>query len=303
MKCCLVLPVLTACSFSPPAGAIDAAIEIDAPIDAALDAGPLGAFDNVTALTVLNSAMLDDDPSLTGDLLEIFFASNRDGTGFYDEDIFVATRDTVAQDFRPPARVDELSIAGTLDSNVEISADGLTITFTSGRGGGNDDLWIAKRDTRASGWNTPTNMAELNSLQGDYGGAVITLADGQHEITMCSARSGNEALYVARKAATDPNYGAPTIAAGVDTIDHECDAARPDEDTLYFTRASAATPIQLDLYRAVWDGARYIEVEPVTELNTASRDSDPWVSRDHRTIFFSRDTGNNGTDDLFMATR
>ncbi len=303
MKCSLLLPVLTACSFNPPSGTIDAALDIDAPADAVPDAGPLGEFGDATALTVLNSAMLDDDPSLTGDLLEIFFASNRDGTGFFDEDIFVATRDTVTQDFRPPVRVDELSIAGTLDSNVEISADGLTITFTSGRNSGNDDLWIAKRDTRASAWKTPVVMAELNSFQGEYGGAMITLANGQHEITLCSARSGNEALYVARKAPSDPDYGSPTIADGVDTIDHECDAARPDEDTLYFTRAATTTPIQLDLYRAVWDGTRYIEVEPVTELNTASRDSDPWVSRDHRTIFFSRDTASNGTDDLFMATR
>ena len=304
MKFGLVLPALTACSFNPPSGTIDAAApEIDTPADAGPDAAPLGEFTNVTPLTILNSAKLDDDPSLTADMLEIFFASNRDGTGFYDEDIFVATRDVVTEDFRPPIRVEALSVVGTLDSNVEISADGLTVTFTSGRGGGNDDLWIAKRDTRAAAWNTPVIMAELNSLSGEYGGAIITLANGQHEITLCSARGGNEALYVARKAPVDPSYDAPMIAEGVDTLDHECDAVRPDEDTLYFTRAAAATPIQLDLYRAKWDGARYIEVEPVTELNTASRDSDPWVSRDHRTIFFSRDTANTSTDDLYMATR
>lgn len=304
MKCSLLLPVLTACSFNPPAGMIDAALEIDAPVDVSPDAArPTGPFGSVTPLTILNSPFLDDDPSLTADMLEIFFASNRAGTNLLDEDIYVAKRDTTVQDFRPPVRVDELSAVGTLDSNVEISADGLTITFTSARDTGNYDLWTAKRETRASVWGTPGRMTELNSLQGEYGGAMLALANGQIEITLCSARDGDEALFVATKAPIDTMYGTPVLADGLDTDDHECDATRPDEDTLYFTRAAAATPLQLDLYRARWDGTRYIQVEPVTELNTASRDSDPWVSRDHHTIFFSRDAANNGTDDLYMATR
>ncbi|HEY5933112.1 MAG TPA: hypothetical protein VIU61_00675, partial [Kofleriaceae bacterium] len=162
---------------------------------------------------------------------------------------------------------------------------------------------IAKRETRASAWGTPVLLTELNSLSGEYGSVVTTLGNGQLEMTLCSGRSGNEALYVTRKPPVDTMYPAPTLADGVDTLDHECDAARPDENTLYFTRAAAATPTQLDLYRARWNGTAWIEVEAVTELNTAFRDSDPWVSPDHRTIFFSRDTNDNARDDLYMATR
>ncbi|HEY5935947.1 MAG TPA: hypothetical protein VIU61_14965, partial [Kofleriaceae bacterium] len=124
MKWSLVLPVLTACSFDPSTAKIDAAFDIDAPAEAAPDAAPLGAFGNITLLTALNSTDLEDDPSLTADQRELFFASNR-GNNFYDEDIYVSTRDSIAVDFGPPNKVTELSQANTLDSNVEISADGL----------------------------------------------------------------------------------------------------------------------------------------------------------------------------------
>ena len=294
MKWSFVLTVLTACSFDPSAAKIDAAFGDDAPGEAApADAAPLGAFGSITPLAILNSSDLEDDPSLTADMRELFFASNR-GNSFYDEDIYVSTRDSTAVDFGTPSKVTEL--------NVEISADGLTITFTSDRGG-NDDLWIAKRETRTTPWGTPVLLPELNSLSGEYGSVVTTLGTGQLEMTLCSARGGNEAVYVTRKAPNDTMYPAPTIADGVDTTDHECDAARPDENTLYFTRARTGAPTQLDLFRARWDGTRWIEVEAVTELNTAFRDSDPWVSPDHRTIYFSRDTNDNARDDLYMATR
>jgi dipeptidyl aminopeptidase/acylaminoacyl peptidase len=263
---------------------------------------PLGAWGPPVPVIGLNTPRLEDDPSLTADMLELFFASNRATANAFDEDIYVAKRTTLAEPFQDPTLVDELSDVGVLDSNVEISADGLTVTFTSARNG-NDDLWISTRDTRTMPWKPPAVLASLNSGAGEFGAVLTVLASGEHEVVLCTRRDGHEGLYASRKAPLDPQFPTPMPVDGVNTPDHECDGMRPDEQTLYFTRAALATPTQVDLFRARWDGSRYVDVEPITELNTGRKDSDPWVSPDHRTIYFSREGTTSFTDDLYMATR
>ena len=303
MRCrLLAVSLVTACAFSPPAGEPDAARDPDAMLEGPAEAMPLGAWGPAMPLTRLNTGRLEDDPSLTADMLELFFASNRASPNAFDEDIYVATRETLAEPFQNPTRVDELSEVSVLDSNVEISPDGLTVIFTSARGG-NEDLWISTRDTRTMPWKPPAVLGSLSSGAGEWGAVVTVLGSGEHEVLLCTARDGHEALYVARKAALDPAFPTPLPVDGVNTPDHECDGMRPDEQTLYFTRAAVATPTQVDLFRARWDGARYTDVEPVAELNTGRKDSDPWVSPDHRTIYFSRAGASAFTDDLYMATR
>jgi Tol biopolymer transport system component len=102
-------------------------------------------FGAPVAVGELNSTAVDDAPVLSGDGLEIFFASNRPNAN--RNNIWHATRSSTTDGFGTPSMVAELSSDTTEDYPNWISPDRCTILFTSDRTGGNGgyDVWMAKR--------------------------------------------------------------------------------------------------------------------------------------------------------------
>jgi len=120
-----------------------------------------------TPIAALNSATgTTTEMSLTGDGLEIFFTSNRDGRGM---EIYRSTRRGLAASWSTPALVTEINDPRSNDYAPAISADGLTVIFTSHRGNG-ADFYIATRPTRSSAFSTPVRLPELSTPQWDISG-------------------------------------------------------------------------------------------------------------------------------------
>src|SRR5262245_39511575 len=145
----------------------DAAVEMDASgASAAVDApdstdaslGPFGAPTLVTELA--NPGSLDEDPTFTEDLAELYFTSDRGG----NLDIWRSERAAPTDRWGAPVRVAELSSTES-DQTPSVSLDGLTIWFTSSRPGSKrgDNIWVSTRPTRSSQWSTPTEVTELSS--------------------------------------------------------------------------------------------------------------------------------------------
>ena len=128
--------------------------------------GTLGPWSMPALVTELVSGAADD-PSLTADQLQIFFASTRSG-GLGSEDIWVATRSDITQPFSTPANVTAVN-SSEFDTTPKITPDGLTLYFASQRPGGlgDSDIWRSTRATLASPWTAPINVAELNSAVKD----------------------------------------------------------------------------------------------------------------------------------------
>src|SRR5690554_405756 len=84
---------------------------------------PLGPWSAPTPITDF-PPVADDDPSATGDLLELYF--NR------ANDIFVSKRSSVNDPWGAPTAVAELNTAG-VETTPEVSYDGLTIFLASDR--------------------------------------------------------------------------------------------------------------------------------------------------------------------------
>ncbi len=116
-------PVLDLCG--APGDAPPTDIAPDVPIDAV----PLPPWSTPVALTEINSPVLDTDPSISTDGLELFFVSYRAGVG--SSDIWHTTRPSLGAPFAPPKLVLELSTVGE-DSAPELSGDGLTLYFRRG---------------------------------------------------------------------------------------------------------------------------------------------------------------------------
>jgi Tol biopolymer transport system component len=93
--------------------------------------------------TNLTGADGEDYPALSNDELTIFFASNRAG-GLGGNDIWVATRQSVAQGFSQPVN---LAAVNTAAGEVPgwISPDGCVFYFARDIGSGNLDIFVARR--------------------------------------------------------------------------------------------------------------------------------------------------------------
>ena len=259
-------------------------------------------FTNITPLAEVNDPMAsEDDPSLTADLLEIYFDSDRTATGAAMGDIWVAKRASTADPFGAPALVTELASLSD-DTTPEVSADGLTMYFASDRLTANDrDIYVTTRPDRASAWSTPVRVPELSSVGNDDDSAEI-MPDGLQMVMSRGVQPALDLELVTRATTTSP-WSTPTPMPGLDdpTNDESQQWASPDLTVVYFVSNRPTSNSQ-----DIWLGTRpdaqsSFTLTRVTELSTGAQDVDPWLTPDLRTMYFA--SARTGNMDIYTATR
>src|SRR6185503_11100138 len=273
----------------------------DAPPGADAPLGPWSAPSKVMELA--DPTLQDDDPSLTADLLEIYFDSERPGgSTAANGDCWVATRASPSDPFNPPTLVAELASLAD-DTTFDVSPDGLTIYFASDRAAaGNRDIYVATRASRTSPWSTPTRVDELASPADESGASE--LADGLH-LVFSSGRGGTGDLYIATRTAKDQPWQAPAAIPGLSdpSYDESQFWTNADATVIYFTSADAPGAAGSD----VWFTTRASATDPfgpiqrIPELDGPLEDADPWLTADQRTMLFS--SHRTGGGDIYQATR
>ena len=125
-----------------------------------------GDFSGVAPITAVNSASNDVQPFLTPSGAEIYFSSDRTG----DYDIYRATGS--GGTYGAPAPVSEVNMTGVVDQNPVVSADDLTILFSSDRTGGvgSRDIWIATRSSTSAMFAAASDLGAVNTTGNDYPG-------------------------------------------------------------------------------------------------------------------------------------
>ena len=271
-------PVPT-CVGTLPAPDASSSIDSPLPVDAFTGLGPWS-----TPKLVSISAPNDDDPTLTGDLLELHF--NRAG------DILVTQRASVADDWTTPTLVAELSTTAG-ESTPEISLDGLTIFFTSNRTAATK-IFTSTRASRASVWAAPVLVPELNSTAEDTAGGLR--ADGL-EILLTSTRSdgANHDLYRSTRSSVSEAWSAPVPIAEVNTLFQDESGFLADDLTLYFDAASPDANFDLFISTRASTSHPFQPPQRIPELETTGREHDPWVSPDGHHMFFVSNRDGSGT--------
>jgi len=267
----------------------------------ALPDAPLGAFSAPSAITELNTPGGETNPAVTGDLLELYFDSDRNGT----TDIFVTTRASVDAPWDPPNPVVELDTA-SFDGAPGITPDGLIMFFTSNRpgGAGNFDIWTTTRPTRTSPWAAPVFVPELSTSDDDSNPQPTP---GALAVWLGSKRNGATArqLYRATRASLIDPFSTPVM--GELDVDPAIATSDPwvsnDGLEIFFSSDRPGGAGANDLWhatRATVDDP-FGDPSPLVELNTSSGEVDPDLSLDRRVIFFTSHRG--GDDNLYYATR
>jgi len=256
---------------------------------------PFGAAQPIAALLTPATAS-DYDPFLTEDQLELYFTS--DGRpGKAGENLWWCQRASVGS---PWGSCAELALSSSSrDISPAISPDGLTLVFASQRAGATSwDLWISTRPARSGSWSTPQALSDLNSGMDEVpatvsnDGQLILFNRGADATTdLCLGRRTAgvwvvETLDVLNSTSFDSH---PALAA--DRRHLAFDSDRPGGKGLRDLYLSAVTE--------VLDGLVFSAPTPIVELNTATNDTDPWLSSDLRTIVFARSPA--GASDIWQG--
>lgn len=188
------------------------------------------------------------------------------------------------------------------DESARLSADELTLYFSSNRGGGagGADLYMATRTSRDADFSTPTRIVSLAS-NGNEGGPTPT-PDGLGLIFSRSPMGQPSAvgLYLATRSSTSADWSQTTPLT---TVNGSSDALAPylteQGDVLYFVSTRNGN---YDIFVATKqsDGT-FGAVAPVTAVNMAGTiETSPVGSEDGKTLYFN---SNRAGGDVWVATR
>ena len=255
----------------------------------------------VLVAALSDSNAIDEDPTLTGDLRELFFMSNRDG----DRDVWTSRRDAADAAWGPPARVAELDSPAS-DWAPAVSLDGLRIWFASDRASvGRGQIWHASRASRAAAWDPPTPVAELASGSVDFAPAV----DATETILYLSSDRANAAataggadfdLYALTRAAATDAWSWPAPLAGINSDSDEYDpfVAQGGLIVFFTSMRSGAGDIYWSSRRSL--GEAFATPVPLADLNSNEYDSDSTLSPDLGYMMFS--STRSGNAEIYETT-
>ncbi|MGB2826989.1 MAG: M56 family metallopeptidase [Dehalococcoidales bacterium] len=148
----------------------------------------------------VNSSAEDSAPSISGDSLSLYFASNRPG-GLGLRDIWVTRRATFSDPWGEPVNLGPAVNSSHEEAMPDISVDGLTLFFCDFMGGphrpggyGGQDIWVSTRASTNDPWGESVNLGPIvNSSSWEFSPNIS--ADGS-TFYFTSDRGGADILQV-----------------------------------------------------------------------------------------------------------
>jgi hypothetical protein len=243
---------------------------------------PVPTFTRISVVDGVSApGTVDDDPTLTADLTQMYFDSEREG-GLGGEDIWRSARTDPDQAWSTPEIVTELNSTDR-ETGIALSANGLSIWFSSNRTGttGGLDVFVATRPTVSAPWSAVARVDELCTADDDLVSAVDAAETALYLARRSSADSDYD-LYVSERS-ENGIWGAPVPIAELNTSGAESDAFPVERDTgLIFTKSE-------DLVIARRNAASdpYGASGTLSGLNSPEDDRDPWATDDLSYVVFS----------------
>jgi hypothetical protein len=133
---------------------------------------PAGPWSTPAFVTEVNSAGNDSAVSLTADGLTMYLLSSRTGAPAPPNAApFVCTRPTPFSPFGTPVLISELATPDAY-RDLEVTGNGLTLTFTRSGASRVADIWFATRTNPAAPFGTPVPVVEFRSTELNLAGTL-----------------------------------------------------------------------------------------------------------------------------------
>jgi Tol biopolymer transport system component len=292
-------------------GRLDFAARDDAAHDAPIDAAPCrtwGAFaapvfvDNINTLGIGND---DWHPSLTADDLTLYFYSFRQGGSF--SDIYRATRPARSQPFGTPELFTDVSTATASEWSPNLTADGLSLLFSSNRTGGTGDydFYEARRTTTAGPFDMIEELPALNSTMTEDSAWISP--DGLR-VYFSSNRGATDDIFRASRPSRLSSFTNVELATelNVDSTRDVAPSLSADELEIFFSSERAGGS-GFDIWYSTRSSISQPFAPPITlpSLNSGQDDFAPSLSHDGSELFYTYDALSLGGGDanIFVAKR
>lgn len=264
----------------------------------------------------INTAGLEQGPSLSGDGLSLYFSSGRAG-GYGGNDIWVAHRASLESPWETPQNLGPTVNTSSNEGAPGLSRNGLLLFIPSNRPGGLglNDIYVSQRSDPNDdfAWGVPMSLGpDVNTAGFDAGPTFVQLPDGNdyHRFVYYTRGQGTVTdIYAApvdhngmplspatlvaelNDPATADNRTAITANGKEAFVASERAGTLGAFDLWYFTRDHARDP---------WGPGQQLDAP----LNTTAVDFQPSLSNDGRTmVFASTRPGGFGNFDIWMSTR
>lgn len=258
--------------------------------------GGLPGFATPTIVSELAGGANTDDPTVTADLLTMFF--NR------GSDIHYTARSSTNEPWPSGNLVMSLSTAAD-ETNCRLSPDGLLISFGRTPSSGVDSfVYFSQRsDGEPDAWATPEEITELNVQTLDTHVGSVT-SDELYMLLERKLGTDNWHIYESRRSDTDDNWG---------SVDHvpELDVGNLNSRQPWLTANGlrvyfdAGNQSEGNIFTATRESidAPFSTPVPLDSVNTPDIESDAWLSPDESYIVFSRRTESDPNNDIWEARR
>ncbi len=267
-------------------------------------------FGNPTNLgPSVNSPADDYDPSISADELELYLNSYRPG-GLGQADLWVATRKTNADPWGEPVNLGPTVNSPAGDKAPCISADGLSLYFSSDRPGGQggEDLWVTTRKSKSAPWGEPVNLGPaVNSPANEHGPSVsaddLTLYFSVWPDKSPEGWDQSDLWMTTRKTKQDPWAAPVNLGPTVNSPAYDgSPSIAKDGLSLYFNSERGGGSAIWVTTRKSTD-APWGTPEKLGPVVNADWEANPDISRDGSTLYFvSTRPGSVGRTDLWQAT-
>jgi len=219
---------------------------------------------------IVNGSDWDNAPDISADGLSLYFGSRRVG-GYGDFDLWVTTRATKDEEWEEPVNLGTVVNSASEEFAPSISADGLSLYFTSNRPGGigNDDIWVVTRATTDDPWEQPVNLGSVvNSSRYE---AMPDISTDGLTLFFCDFMGGpfrpggygGQDIWVTMRASTNDPWGEPVNLGPVvnsSSFDFSPNISA-DGSTLYFTSdRGGANPFEVV---EIWK----VPILPIVDFN------------------------------------
>jgi len=260
---------------------------------------------------IVNSSVQDFGPCISTDGLELYFSSRRSGgLGIYD--LWVVTRETTDDDWSMPVNLGSTVNSSSVDVGPNISADGLSLYFSSTRDGGIDgseDIYVSTRITTEDPWGEPLNLGSI--VNGPYADAEPSISGDGLSLYFHSMRDdgyGITDIYVTTRVSKDDTWETPVnLGSTINSSDWDwAPEVQIDGLSLIFGSDRPGGFGDDDIYMSTRPTKDNPWGEPFnlgSAVNTSDQEARPSISADGRALYFySNRAGGIGKTDLWQVS-
>jgi hypothetical protein len=246
---------------------------------------PLGPWSTPAKIPGADSALEEDDATLSSSRLELYFKRGDNDSS----NLYVMTRASQSQPFGSPVALTVLN--STVDEeSPRLSPDDLTMYF-----GRNGDIYKTTRTAVGSPWGAATLVTSLST--GAYEKWAVVCSNGYAMVSRAVTNEGQNLFE------GDITTGAPTPVTQLNSTSAE-QGTFLSTDCLRVYFQSNRVSSQFNIYYAtrVTMTTAWSNPTVLPDFNTGTyNEEDPWISADQRTFVLT--TNESGNKDVYISTR